>query len=177
MLLDKLLSNLSVHVEPFALCMVSAGWRLHLPGPPGLLLHFVLEGDGVLYGPRSDAHSLARMHLALVPAGTKHTLESRGEIHDELRIDALPAGKQVCRIVAGSAEQPDLVVGCGIVSVRYGPSLDLFDHLKERSLRRPVERSGGAHRVSRHSRRAVPTDSRHQCHDGRPYDAMSRSPF
>ena len=41
MLLEKLLSNLTVHVEPFALCTVSEGWRLHLPGPPGLLLHFV----------------------------------------------------------------------------------------------------------------------------------------
>ena len=129
MQLDKLLSNLSVHVDPFALCKMSEGWRLHLPGPPGLLFHFVLEGDGVLYGPRGDAHPIAPLYLAVVPIGAKHMLESSGEVHDELRIDAPPSGDQVCEIVAGSSDQADLIVGCGIVKVRYGPSLDLFDHL------------------------------------------------
>lgn len=131
MQLDKLLSNLSVHVDPFALCTMSEGWRLHLPGPPGLLFHFVLEGNGILYGPRSDAHPIAPLYLAVVPIGAKHVLESSGEIHDELRIDAPPTGDQVCEIVAGSSSQADLIVGCGIVKVRYGPSLDLFDHLHD----------------------------------------------
>jgi AraC-like DNA-binding protein len=131
MLLDKLLSNLSVHVKPFALCTVSDGWRVRLPGPPGLLFHFVLKGNGMLYGPRNDAHQIFPMHLAVVPQGAKHALESDGEIHDELRIDAPPPGDVVCQIAAGSDDDPDLVVGCGIVHVRYGPSLDLFDHLNE----------------------------------------------
>lgn len=131
MLLDKLLSNLSVHVEPFALVTMSEGWRLHLPGPPGLLLHFVLEGNGVLYGPRGDAHSFAPRHLAVIPAGANHVLECSGEIHDDLYVDSVPAGEQICRVAAGSADRPQVVVGCGMVSVRYGPSLDLFDHLKD----------------------------------------------
>ncbi len=131
MLLDKLLSNLSVHVEPFALVTMSEGWRLHMPGPPGLLLHFVLEGNGVLYGPRGDAHSFAPRHLAVIPAGANHVLECSGEIHDDLYVDSVPAGEQICRVAAGSADRPQVVVGCGMVSVRYGPSLDLFDHLKD----------------------------------------------
>ena len=131
MLLDKLLSNLSVQVEPFAICSLSDGWRLHLPGPTGVLLHFVLEGNGTLYGPKGDAHVLAPLHLSVVPIGAKHTLETNGQIQDELRIEAPPSGEQVCQIVAGSSERADLVVGCGIVNVRYGPSLDLFDHLNE----------------------------------------------
>jgi AraC-like DNA-binding protein len=131
MLLNKLLSNLSVHVEPFALCTMSKGWRLCLPGPPGLLFHFVLEGTGVLYGPRKDVHPIHPLHLAVVPAGAKHVLESSGDIREELRIDAPPSGEQVCHIVAGSTDEPDLVVGCGIVNVRYGPSLDLFDNLHD----------------------------------------------
>ena len=48
-----------------------------------------------------------------------------------MRIDAPPAGDPVYDIVAGSKDKADLVIGCGIVSVRYGPSLDLFEHLKE----------------------------------------------
>lgn len=131
MLLEKLLSNLTVHVQPFALCTMSAGWRLHLPGPPGLLLHFVLEGNGMLYGPRRDAHSFAPRHLAVVPPGAKHVLECAGEIHDDLYIDAVPAGEQICRVVAGSEDEPNVIVGCGLVTVRYGQSLDLFDHLKD----------------------------------------------
>jgi AraC-like DNA-binding protein len=131
MLLDKLLSNLSVHVKPFAICTVSEGWRLHLPGPTGLLFHFVLEGNGVLYGPRGDAHTLAPMHLSVVPIGAKHILEASGDSHDELRIDSPPAGEQICEIVAGSKDQAQLVVSCGMVAVRYGNSLDLFDHLNE----------------------------------------------
>lgn len=131
MLLDKLLSNLSVYVKPFALCTLDAGWRLHLPGPSGLLFHFVLQGEGMLYGPNHDEHPIFPGHLAVVPIGAKHVLESSGDIHDELRIDAPPPGDQVCQIVAGTDEQPDLIVGCGIVNVRYGPSLDLFDHMQD----------------------------------------------
>jgi len=131
MMLDKFLSNLSVHVEPFAICTMSEGWRLCLPGPSGLLVHFVLDGTGTLYGPRADIHPIAPLHLSVVPAGAKHVLESSGNIRNELRIDAPPAGDQVCHIVAGSSDHPSLVVGCGIICVRYGPSLDLFDHLQK----------------------------------------------
>ncbi len=131
MLLDKLLSNLSVHVEPFAICTLSEGWRVRLPGPPGLLFHFVLECDGVLFGPRGDAHPIAPLSLGVVPAGAKHVLECSGDIREELNIDTPPSGEQVCQIIAGSTDQTTLVVGCGIVSVRYGPSLDLFDHLHD----------------------------------------------
>jgi len=131
MLLDKLLSNLSVHVDPFAICTLSDGWRVRLPGPPGLLFHFVLEGTGMLLGPHGDAHSIAPLSLGVVPAGAKHVLECSGDISDELYIPSPPSGEQVCQIVAGSADRSALVVGCGIVSVRYGPSLDLFDHLHD----------------------------------------------
>jgi AraC-like DNA-binding protein len=131
MLLDKLLSNLSVHVKPFAICTLSDGWRVRLPGPPGVLFHFVLEGSGSIYGPHGDAHPIAPFHLSVVPPGAKHVLECSGDIRDELRIDTPPSGEQVCQIVAGSSDHTSLVVGCGIVHVRYGPSLDLFDHLHE----------------------------------------------
>lgn len=31
-ILDRYLANLSVEVEPFALCLLETGWRLTLPG-------------------------------------------------------------------------------------------------------------------------------------------------
>ncbi len=131
MLLDKLLSNLAVHVEPFALCTLSTGWRLCLPGPPGVMFHFVLQGSGAVRGPDSHAIPLAPSSLVVVPAGAKHVLESSGEVQHEKRIDTPPGGGAVCRLVAGSSEDPELIIACGVVSVRYGQSLGLFDHLRE----------------------------------------------
>lgn len=131
MLLEKLLSNLAVHVEPFALCMVSHGWRLHLPGPPEALLHFVLHGHGVVRAPVGEGHSVAPCWLVIVPAGAIHSLESGAHVQNEHRVKAPSEGAPSYRLVAGSSEAPDLIVACGVVSVRFGQSLGLFDHLRE----------------------------------------------
>jgi len=130
-LLERLLSNLSVHVEPFALCMVDAGWRLRLPGRPEASIHFVLEGEGNVIGPGGDAHRLEPYTLAVVPRGTKHALEPAGNIRSELKIDTPPDASSVCSVVAGPSKQPALTIACGIVTVRYGQSFGLFDHLHD----------------------------------------------
>ena len=131
MLLDKLLSNLAVHVEPFALCTLSAGWRLRLPAPPDAMIHFVLQGHGAVRGPDNDPHSLAPLWLAVVPHGAAHALESGTNVQNERRIDTPPEGPPVHRIIAGSSEAPELIVACGMVSANYGEALGLFDHLHE----------------------------------------------
>ena len=131
MLLDKLLSHLAVEVEPFALCVVSPSWRLRLPGPPAPMLHFVLQGKGTVRGPSNEPHPLAPFWLAVVPPGMSHALESGDVVESELTIDAPPPGQPVHSIVAGSSQYPALLIACGIVSVRYGPSFGLFDHLKD----------------------------------------------
>lgn len=100
-----------------------------MPGPPALLLHFTMEGSGTLYGPNGNAHKISPMHLSVVPIGAKHTIESSAPFTDELRIDAPPAGEQVCQIIAGSEDDAELVVACGLVHVQYGPSLDIFNNL------------------------------------------------
>jgi len=58
-------------------------------------------------------------------------LETGAEIDDERQIESPPVGHLVHRVVAGSPEKKDFVVACGIVDVRYGKSLGLFDHLQE----------------------------------------------
>jgi AraC-like DNA-binding protein len=130
MTLDKLLSDLAVRVEPFALCMVNKSWRLRLPGPPGVMLHFILKGSGVIDANR-NLYPIEPHYLAVVPRGVVHALQPGGEVESEHRIDASPQGKPVHRIVAGPSEEHDLIVACGVVSVRYGQSLGLFDHLRE----------------------------------------------
>jgi AraC-like DNA-binding protein len=131
MVLDRLLSNLEVHVKPFALCLVSSGWRLHLPGPPTAMLHFVLMGEGAVRSGEGRSQPLGRGWLVVVPKGAAHALESDSEIHNEQRIDAPPEDAPVPRLVAGSADDPRLIVACGTLHVRFGESLGLFDHLTE----------------------------------------------
>jgi AraC-like DNA-binding protein len=131
LLLDKLLANLTVEVEPFALCQLSAGWRLRLPAPPRPLLHFVLQGTGAVLDPHDEAQPLAPLWLSVVPVGARHALECGGSVEKEVRIDAPPPGEPVCRFIAGAPDTAELVVACGLVSVRYGPSVGLFDHLRQ----------------------------------------------
>ena len=131
MVLDKLLSNLSVEVEPFALCLISRGWRLRLPGPPVPLLHFVLQGEGAISGSADRPQALSPSWFVVVPRGVKHALQSSGPIEHERRIDPPPDGSPVCRLVGGSEHDASFVVACGLVKVRYGPGLDLFEHLKD----------------------------------------------
>ncbi|MDX1621886.1 MAG: hypothetical protein R3320_12890, partial [Nitriliruptorales bacterium] len=47
-LLEQLLDNLHVEVEPFAVCSVADGGQLDMSGLGWLTLHFVLDGEGEL---------------------------------------------------------------------------------------------------------------------------------
>ncbi len=131
MILDKLLSNLSVEVEPFALCHIERGWRLRLPEPPVPLLHFVLKGEGAVSGSADRPHSLAPSWFVVVPRGGKHALQAGEPIENERRIGLPPDGSPVCRLVGGDQNDASFVVACGLVKVQYGPGLDLFDHLRD----------------------------------------------
>ncbi len=132
MLLDRLLEHIDVHVDYFSLCLLTVGWRLRLPGPPDVMLHFVLRGRGTLRGPSGRAWPLAQGSLAIVPKGTVHVLESGSNAKRERRVNALPAGaKAPARLVAGSPDQANLVVACGLIRVRYGRSLRVFDQLRD----------------------------------------------
>ena len=128
MLLDKLLSNLNVTVEPFAICLVSEGWRLNLPGPPDALVHFVLEGNGRVLGPGGETHTVGPGSLAIIPRGAEHALETEGPV-DHVEESVTPcSGFLLPELIAGGNEHPPLVVACGLVKMRWGDH-GLFDHL------------------------------------------------
>ena len=130
MQLDKILSNLYIRVEPFALCLVCDGWRLHLPGPPQVMLHFVLKGKGSIIGPDATQQNVSACGLIVVPSGAIHTLEPSGPINYEKRIESPPTDRPICELVAGPCKDPNFVVACGVVHVTYGQSMELFSHLK-----------------------------------------------
>jgi AraC-like DNA-binding protein len=129
-ILDRFIANLSVEVEPFALCMLQSGWRLTLPGPPCAMLHFVVEGEGWLSCPDGSHSPIGPNWLIVIPKGTVHSLETPEDFEHELRIDCTPSGPPVHYIVAGESPA-EMVVGCGTLNVRYGDSIGLFDHLSE----------------------------------------------
>jgi AraC-like DNA-binding protein len=127
-LLDKLLTNLTVRVAPFALCELQTGWRMHLPRPREVTIHFVLDGDGAVSEPSGRTHALSRCWMAVVPQDTHHALEV-GDVAHEQRVPALPAEGEFARIAAGTVA--DISVACGVVRVGYGESIGLFDHLHD----------------------------------------------
>ena len=119
-----------MHVEPFAACLLDMGWRLSLPGPPDVMFHFVLQGNGFVRGPGGQAQRLDRFYLAVVPKGIPHALECGAEIRSERAIPGPPTGEGVVRLVAGQGAG-DLRIACGVVSVSYGDSLGLFHRLRD----------------------------------------------
>ncbi|MEX1994725.1 MAG: cupin domain-containing protein, partial [Steroidobacteraceae bacterium] len=129
---DKLLTCIDVQVDYFSLCILTAGWGLRLPGPPDVMLHFVLHGRGAVRVSGGRAWPLVPRSLAIVPKGAAHVLESAGQPKRYRRVDALPAGAKVpSEVIAGSSAHPDLVVACGLVRVRYGRFLGVFDQLRD----------------------------------------------
>jgi len=128
--LDKILSNLHIRVEPFALCLICEGWRLHLPGPSEVVLHFVLKGEGSIISQEDGEQPISACGLVIVPPGIPHALAHAGPLHYEKRIEKPPADRAICQLVAGPCEAPNFVVACGIVHVTYGQSLGLFSRLK-----------------------------------------------
>jgi AraC-like DNA-binding protein len=130
-ILDRYLANLSVIVEPFAVCLLDRGWRLTLPGPPCAMLHFVVRGDGWLSCPDGTHTRIGKNWVIVIPTGTVHSLETDEKFDHELTIPCTPDGPPVHYIVAGDSGPLDMTVGCGTLNVRYGEALGLFDHLSE----------------------------------------------
>lgn len=130
MLLDRLLERLSVDVDPFAVCSVSSGWSLQLPGPPDVMLHFVLEGSGTLRLADGEEMPLYPYTLAVVPHGVVHSLDSGPNVApDQVVRSGGRAAGEIAQFVAGSLEETDFRVACGLIQVTYGDTLALFRYL------------------------------------------------
>ena len=130
-ILDRYLTNLSVEVEPFAVCLLEGGWRLTLPGPPCAMLHFVVEGEGWLSCPDGTHARIGPNWVVVIPNGRSHSLDTREQFERELKIECSPSGPPVHYIIAGENGIPEMKVGCGTLNVCYGEALGLFDHLDE----------------------------------------------
>ena len=131
LILERFLANLSVEVEPFAVCQLDQGWRLSLPAPPCAMLHFVVKGDGWLSCSDGTHVPIGADWAIVIPKGTAHSLDSQEDFENELKIECTPTGPPVHYINAGDSGEAVMTVGCGTLNVRYGEALGLFDHLSE----------------------------------------------
>jgi len=96
------------------------------------MLHFVLAGSGFVRSAAGTVQPLKPCTLAVVPKGAQHSLEPKGEMVEECAIDpALDTLPTAPVISTGSTEPPEMIVACGLVKVRYGAALGLFDKLDD----------------------------------------------
>jgi AraC-like DNA-binding protein len=131
MLLERLFDNLDVRAEPFAVCVLSSGWRLKLPPPDSVVLHFVLLGECRLITDTRGAMPMGTSTLAVVPPGLPHSLECGDAIDHE----AMPAegASSPCSLAQFTAmdSATEFRAACGQIAVTLGGSLGLFDLMKE----------------------------------------------
>lgn len=148
MMLERLLDNLSVHVEPFARCDVASGCCLQLRDLGWVTLHFVLQGEGAVLAGGGTSQPLGPGTLAVIPARMPHRFQhgdgrdvttvrgtSRRDRADLLRYVAAPLDPSAAApAVPGADDQPTdegLVIACGELQALFGQGLGLFDLLKE----------------------------------------------
>lgn len=129
MLLERIVADLGVEVEPFATCAVAPGWRLRLPAHDLVTLHFILRGEGTLGDGRGGLIPLPTHTLVVIPAGVAHSLQvgtgtvAEGGTSESNEEDGLT------RIWAGPPEEETLLVACGHVRATWAGSVNLFGDL------------------------------------------------
>ena len=103
MLLDRLLENIGLEVEPFAICRVRKGWRLDMAKAGEVHLHFVVDGRGILRAPSAFKASLERFTLVLVPPGIRHRIEQAGDVEHDIG-----AKEAVCRTLPTGLDEEEV---------------------------------------------------------------------
>jgi AraC-like DNA-binding protein len=128
--LEHMLDLLEVRLDAFAVCEIAEGWRLACPPMDGILVHFVLAGEGVLRCERGDV-PLRPGTMVVVPQGLAKMLDGPGlPVHTADMSSSCPLPQGMVKFRAGHAEG-GLVLGCAAVTASAGEGYGLFDHLAE----------------------------------------------
>lgn len=131
MLLDALLDNLDLKVDPFAACRLADGWRLRLPRNDWVTFHFLLQGEGALELGSGKLLALEPSTLAIIPPNLNHAIQC-GLVNHETGVDGQGDNNaSLCEFVAGPVDELCMTVACGRILVRYAGCAGLFDYLNE----------------------------------------------
>lgn len=129
-IIERLLCLLDVRMHALALCEVSRGARLKLPGMEAVLVHYVLAGKGVLIGDDGMKVEFGPDSLIFLPPGCQHEIAETGD-EPELIVwkdIATPIGDGMMKFAHGG--DPVIVSACGTISADC-EGLDLFGRLRE----------------------------------------------
>lgn len=129
--LERLLCLLDVRLHVIALCEVGIGWRLKMPPMESVLVHYVLQGKGVVRSEDGTVAFFGPGTLLFLPAGYGHELAAIGDEPNvaTAKDTAFAIADGLMRFSAGGS-QPEIVTVCGTISADYG-NLDLFQHMRE----------------------------------------------
>ncbi len=133
---ETLLSVFDVRVEPFAICDVRGGQRLHLEGTDHVTLHYALGGSGVIAVGNNHRFSFAPGAVIIVPRGlTQEIGDNLGRAagpgsndRNDIPCRTLPEGMRWLRAGIGD---PNVVMACGRIQATYGAETGVFDLLRE----------------------------------------------
>ncbi|BBB08695.1 AraC family transcriptional regulator [Sphingopyxis sp. EG6] len=124
---DTILSALSVEIEAFAICDITADVGLIFPPADAIEVHHILEGTLYLSVDKSDPIELGAGSMVIVPPGRQQRLAaSPNPESSKIAADVcIPARDGLMRLKAASTDRAVLRLACGTVhadpSGFYGP--------------------------------------------------------
>lgn len=131
-LLDTLLAELEIGVEPFALCEIRTRWRLRPVGRGEASVHYVLAGQGVLALPDGAPLAIKAGAMVVIPSGVKPWIEPDGAgPAGTVRITACEKPRQDWRRLRAGSGRFGVILACGAIHATYHQSTGLFNYLAE----------------------------------------------
>jgi AraC-like DNA-binding protein len=130
--LDRLLCLLEVRLNAVGLCEVASGWRLRLPCPDAVLVHYILKGSGqVSTADGAPVPFRPGTLVFLSPRCGEHEISGPGDQLQvaEWKAASRPLGEGMVSFRAGEGA-PEIVSACGTISADCG-GLDIFDKLRD----------------------------------------------
>ncbi|HEX8239491.1 MAG TPA: AraC family transcriptional regulator [Allosphingosinicella sp.] len=137
--LNRLLELLDVRLQAFAMCEVDRSCGLACPPLDSILVHFVLEGEGVIQC-EQGRYELRPGRVILMPRNVPKQINGPGPILTVVDVEeGCPLSPGLVKFRASPSGTPGLVLGCGSISVGVGGTPDLLD-----ALERPLLEECGA---------------------------------
>lgn len=126
---DRILSELDIRPEPFALCALEGMCSLGLGRVPGATLHYVLSGEGHLSVQGHGPIPLMPGQMVLVPSCARHSLSHDGAGATVVP-DCRPAGLDLEEHVARGEGEGVMVVLCARLHLGLRGTHGLIDLMR-----------------------------------------------
>src|SRR5258708_39886632 len=131
-LLETVLNNVDVRVEPFALCDVYSRWEATIGRPRFASVHYIFKGRGTISARDETGLPLREGSMIISPAGVRLWIEPDDDaaqaVATAVTCRDLPEGWRHVRTGSG---RRGVTLACGLIRVTYQKSVGLFDYLRD----------------------------------------------